>query len=69
MDDIAKMAEACMRDVDDNDDEDLEDDEDLLVSNECDILTSSSASERVHVRMVFLIPQHYICNKVCFLVK
>ncbi|XP_024921847.1 coiled-coil and C2 domain-containing protein 1B isoform X1 [Cynoglossus semilaevis] len=30
MDDIAKMAEACMRDVDDNDDEDLEDDEDLL---------------------------------------
>lgn len=45
MDDIAKMAEACMRDVDDNDDEDLEDDEDLLVSNECDILTSSSASE------------------------
>lgn len=53
MDDIAKMAEACMRDVDDNDDEDLEDDEDLLVSNECDILTSSSASERVHVRMFF----------------
>lgn len=68
MDDIAKMAEACMRDVDDNDDEDLEDDEDLLVSNECDILTSSSASES-SCQDVFLIPQHYICNKVCFLVK
>lgn len=33
MEDIAKMADECMRDVeDDEDDDDLEDDEDLLVS-------------------------------------
>lgn len=33
MEDIAKMADECMRDVDeDEDDDNLEDDEDLLVS-------------------------------------
>lgn len=33
MEDIAKMADECMRDVDDDDDDDnVEDDEDLLVS-------------------------------------
>lgn len=32
MEDIEKMAEACMKDIDDDDDENLEDDEDLLVS-------------------------------------
>ncbi len=33
MEDIAKMAEACMKDIDDDDeDDDLEDDEDLLVN-------------------------------------
>lgn len=32
MEDIEKMTEACMKDLDDNDeDDDLEDDEDLLV--------------------------------------
>ncbi|XP_053293559.1 coiled-coil and C2 domain-containing protein 1B isoform X1 [Pleuronectes platessa] len=30
MDDIARMADECMRDVDDDDDDDMEDDEDLL---------------------------------------
>lgn len=34
MEDIAKMADECMRDVDeDEDDNDVEDDEDLLVSD------------------------------------
>lgn len=32
MEDIEKMAEACMNDIDDDDDENLEDDEDLLVN-------------------------------------
>ncbi len=33
MEDIAKMAEACMKDIDDDDEDDnLEDDEDLLVN-------------------------------------
>lgn len=32
MEDIAKMADECMRDVDEDEDDDLEDDEDLLVS-------------------------------------
>lgn len=32
MEDIEKMAEACMKDIDDDEDESLEDDEDLLVN-------------------------------------
>lgn len=35
MEDIAKMADACMKDIDDDDDDEddnLEDDEDLLVN-------------------------------------
>ncbi len=32
MEDIAKMAEACMKDIDDDEDDSLEDDEDLLVN-------------------------------------
>lgn len=32
MEDIEKMAEACMKDIDDDDDANLEDDEDLLVN-------------------------------------
>ncbi len=33
MEDIAKLAEACMKDIDDDDEDDnLEDDEDLLVN-------------------------------------
>uniref|UniRef100_A0A673N6E0 Coiled-coil and C2 domain-containing protein 1B n=1 Tax=Sinocyclocheilus rhinocerous TaxID=307959 RepID=A0A673N6E0_9TELE len=33
MEDIAKMAEACMKDIDDDEDDSLENDEDLLVSS------------------------------------
>uniref|UniRef100_A0A4W6FTH1 Coiled-coil and C2 domain-containing protein 1B n=1 Tax=Lates calcarifer TaxID=8187 RepID=A0A4W6FTH1_LATCA len=43
MEDIAKMADECMRDVDeDEDDNDVEDDEDLLVSD-CEVKVSSAA--------------------------
>lgn len=38
MEDIAKMADECMRNVDEDDDEDVEDDEDLLVCAESCIL-------------------------------
>lgn len=36
MEDIEKMAEACMKDIDDDEDDSLEDDEDLLVNLTCD---------------------------------
>lgn len=32
MEDIARMADECMKDLDDDDDDNVEDDEDLLVS-------------------------------------
>lgn len=32
MEDIEKMAEACMKDIEDDDDDSLEEDEDLLVN-------------------------------------
>lgn len=32
MEDIARMADECMKDLDDDDDDSVEDDEDLLVS-------------------------------------
>uniref|UniRef100_A0A8C2EU65 Coiled-coil and C2 domain-containing protein 1B n=1 Tax=Cyprinus carpio TaxID=7962 RepID=A0A8C2EU65_CYPCA len=41
MEDIAKMAEACMKDIDDDEDDSLEDDEDLLVNETCDLLSVS----------------------------
>uniref|UniRef100_A0A4W6FU94 Coiled-coil and C2 domain-containing protein 1B n=1 Tax=Lates calcarifer TaxID=8187 RepID=A0A4W6FU94_LATCA len=44
MEDIAKMADECMRDVDeDEDDNDVEDDEDLLVSDCQEVKVSSAA--------------------------
>lgn len=41
MEDIEKMAEACMKDIDDDEDDSLEDDEDLLVNETCDLLSVS----------------------------
>ncbi|XP_051554739.1 coiled-coil and C2 domain-containing protein 1B-like isoform X2 [Myxocyprinus asiaticus] len=54
MEDIAKMAEACMKDVDDDDDDNLEDDEDLLaelqeVVEEEEIEDSGAAISSSHV--------------------
>lgn len=48
MEDIARMADECMRDVDeDGDDGDLEDDEDLLVSV-CVYSTRSSTRRQLN---------------------
>ncbi|KAI7810192.1 putative coiled-coil and C2 domain-containing protein 1B, partial [Triplophysa rosa] len=54
MEDIEKMAEACMKDIDDDDDENLEDDEDLLaelqeVVDEDEMEDSGAATPTSHV--------------------
>ncbi|KAA0719048.1 Coiled-coil and C2 domain-containing protein 1B [Triplophysa tibetana] len=54
MEDIEKMAEACMKDIDDDDDENLEDDEDLLaelqeVVDEDEMQDSGAATPTSHV--------------------
>uniref|UniRef100_A0A8C2EV33 Coiled-coil and C2 domain-containing protein 1B n=1 Tax=Cyprinus carpio TaxID=7962 RepID=A0A8C2EV33_CYPCA len=46
MEDIAKMAEACMKDIDDDEDDSLEDDEDLLVNETCDLFACCECDSR-----------------------
>uniref|UniRef100_A0A669F5S0 Coiled-coil and C2 domain containing 1B n=1 Tax=Oreochromis niloticus TaxID=8128 RepID=A0A669F5S0_ORENI len=44
MEDIARMADECMKDLDDDDDDNVEDDEDLLVSEEVKVSAAAPGS-------------------------